>query len=73
MPEDFEDSDQEEFIVGSNSTIVEELLREKDPSVRSTIKSSSKSPHRKKVKNVFSSDSNHSSQENINDNEKVNL
>lgn len=47
LPEEFEESDSDEFIVGglgSSSTIVEELLKENEPSVVSTIKSSCHSP-----------------------------
>ncbi len=29
LPEEFEESEEEEYIVGTNSTIVEELLKEK--------------------------------------------
>ena len=47
LPEDF-DSEEEEFIVGSSTNIVEELLKEKEPSVVSTIKSSSMSPLKKR-------------------------
>ena len=43
LPEDMEDSDEEEFFVHS-STNIEELLKDKEPSIVSTIKSSSQSP-----------------------------
>lgn len=45
LPQEFEEeSEEEDFIVGSSSNIVEDLLNEKEPSVLSTIKSSSLSP-----------------------------
>ncbi len=56
--------------MGSSSTIVEELLKEKEPSALSTIKSSSQSPVKKRV---FSSDSHNSSQDSPGEVEKVNL
>ena len=47
LPEEF-DSEEEEYIVGSSTNIVEELLNDKEPSVVSTIKSSSMSPLKKR-------------------------
>lgn len=43
LPEDMEESDEEEYFVHS-STNIEELLKDKEPSIVSTIKSSSQSP-----------------------------
>ena len=43
LPEEFDDSEEEGIFINSSSNI-EELLREKEPSVMSTIKSSSQSP-----------------------------
>ena len=43
LPEEFDDSEEEGIFLNSSSNI-EELLREKEPSVMSTIKSSSQSP-----------------------------
>lgn len=54
LPQQLEESEDEEFIIENNSTIVEELLKETEPSM-STIRSSQPSPQKR---GVVSSDSN---------------
>lgn len=76
LPEEFEESEEDEFIVESSSTIVEDLLNEKEEPEASTIKSSDYNYHLSNVSrnNRINSDSNSDEKDySLNEREKVNL